>query len=111
MIPVREIADERGLDEEDVYELLEIFVDYTRTEDLAALQEAVDNGNAVVARQKAHSIKGAALNLKLTEISSLARTLESRCDALEDNPDSIQRVIVAIARALDEVSGFLQRRE
>lgn len=108
MIPVGEIAEERGIDEQDVYDILELFLDYTQTEDLVALQEAINHGNRPLARQKAHSIKGAALNLKLTEISSLARTVETRCDA--SDLESVQELIDAIAKGLDEVRGFLQHR-
>jgi len=83
MIMIKEIADERGIDEEDVLELLELFLEYTQAEDLAALREALREGNPEVAREKAHSIKGAALNLKLTEIASLAREIENKCDTAD----------------------------
>jgi HPt (histidine-containing phosphotransfer) domain-containing protein len=108
MIMIKEIAEERGIDEEDVYELLELFLEYTQTEDLAALREALHNRNHSVAREKAHSIKGAALNLKLTEIVSLAREIENKCDAAD--LAGVEDLLTAIAHQLRLVDDFLKQQ-
>lgn len=105
MIPIGEIADERGIDEEDVYEILELFLEYTQTEDLVALKAAVEQGNHALAREKAHSIKGAALNLKLEEIASLARNVETKCDA--SDVEGVQDLLDAITEQLQKVNDLL----
>jgi len=108
MIMIKEIAEERGIDEEDVYELLELFLDYTQTEDLAALREALHDGNCSLARERAHSIKGAALNLKLTEIVSVAREIEDKCDAAD--LAGVEDLLTAIAHQLRLVDDFLKQQ-
>lgn len=105
MIPIGEIADERGIDEEDVYEILELFLEYTQTEDLVALKAAVEQGNHALAREKAHSIKGAALNLKLEEIASLARNVEKKCDT--SDVEGVQDLLDAITEQLQKVNDLL----
>jgi HPt (histidine-containing phosphotransfer) domain-containing protein len=108
MIPINEIADERGIDEEDVYEILELFLDYTQTEDLVTLKAALEQGNHALARERAHSIKGAALNLKLVQIASLARDVEKKCDA--SDVEGIDDLLNAITQQLREVKDVLVRQ-
>ncbi|MDQ7785762.1 MAG: Hpt domain-containing protein [Desulfomonilaceae bacterium] len=108
MILIRQVAEERGIDEEDVYELLELFVEYTQSEDLEALREAIRVGNHVVARERAHSIKGAALNLKLSEIASLARNLEEKCGSAD--LEGAEDILAGIASELGVVRDFLEQK-
>ena len=80
MISIDQMAAEQGLDREDVIELLEDFLEYTQTEDLVGLQEAFARSEFDAVRERAHSIKGAALNLKLTDIADCAKKIEAACD-------------------------------
>ncbi len=107
MIMVKEIAEERGIDEEDVHELLALFLDYTKTEDLAPLRAALKIENHSVARDRAHSIKGAALNLKLTEIASLARDIEKKCDAAD--LEGVEDLVASITDQLHMIDDFLKQ--
>lgn len=107
MIVVKEIVEERGIDEEDVHELLALFIDYTRTEDLAPLREALRAGDYSVARDRAHSIKGAALNLKLTEIASLARKIEEKCDV--GDLEGVDELVASVADELQMIDAFLKQ--
>lgn len=81
MIPIDEIAREQGLDPEDVMELLADFLDYSEEQDLESLRDGIRKDDLTLARNAAHSIKGAALNLKLFEIAKIAQRIESMCDA------------------------------
>ncbi len=101
MISIDKIASEQGLDREDIIELLEDFLHYTETEDLVALQEALARGDREAMRDHAHSIKGAALNLKLSAIADCARQIETSCDAgdVEGIPGLVE-ALVAYVKAL-----------
>ena len=98
MITIEELAEELGIDREDVFEFVSVFLDYTENEDLPALLEGIKNRDAEVVRKRAHSIKGAALNLMLSEISSLAGQLEKNAavgnidDSLSIYTDILERM-------------------
>jgi HPt (histidine-containing phosphotransfer) domain-containing protein len=108
MISIDKMAEEQGLDREDVIELLEDFLDYTQAQDLVSLQEAFARGDSGAVRERAHSIKGAALNLKLSAIADCAKKIETTCDTgnLEGVHDLIQALVEhvkALPAELDEV--------
>ncbi len=81
MITIEELAEELGIDREDVAEFVLVFLDYTENEDLPALLEGINLKDPEVVRKRAHSIKGASLNLMLPEISSLSGQLEKKAAA------------------------------
>jgi HPt (histidine-containing phosphotransfer) domain-containing protein len=106
MIPLEEIAGERGLDPEDVIELLQDFLEYTEGEDLAALRAALASGDIPAGRRAAHSIKGAALNLQLTEIGVTARDIEDTCAS--GSFEGVPELVTKLAECMIEVRRFLQ---
>ncbi|MEI7449110.1 MAG: Hpt domain-containing protein [Desulfomonile sp.] len=106
MISFKDIAVERGLDEEDVIEFLNDFVDYTNSEDLPSLQEALDAGDHKTVRLKAHSIKGAALNLNLEDIASYAEKIEKKSAA--EDLKGVQELLEALTGEMKIVSDFLK---
>lgn len=69
------MARELGLDRHEFLELLGLFLKASR-DDLRHLETALDLGQPKTAAAYAHSLKGAALNLGLTEIAAQARNLE-----------------------------------
>ena len=72
----REILEELGGIPEEVYDdLVKEFLDQARTE-ISAIRESLKKGISDEAAQLAHSIKGAAANLRLEEISDLAKNIE-----------------------------------
>lgn len=81
MIRIEEIAREQGLDPEDVAELLADFLDYSESHDLESIRENLGGRNLPAVRNAAHSIKGAALNLKLQDTAHIALRLEAACDS------------------------------
>ena len=96
----KKLAERLGLDEEDIKELLELYMEVTAS-DLAELKEAIDAKDAQLAHAKAHSIKGGSGNLGLDkmyemakEIDDLARTncldgLESLVEILQETFNSL----------------------
>jgi HPt (histidine-containing phosphotransfer) domain-containing protein len=77
MIQLSKIAEERGIEEEDVIEFLTDFLEYSESEDLPGIREAIQSGDAAKLRQRSHSLKGAALNLGLTSLAAVAQKLET----------------------------------
>ncbi|MCD6273272.1 MAG: Hpt domain-containing protein [Deltaproteobacteria bacterium] len=72
-----DLVDNLGLDLEDVKELLELYVGATSS-DLKAMQEAIDNNDADIIHERAHSIKGASGNLGLTDFYELAKEIDDQ---------------------------------
>lgn len=60
-----------GLNEAEYVDLLQLFVD-TSAGDLAKLEQAAAKGDSDKAAAAAHSLKGAGLNMGLTEFAGLA---------------------------------------
>jgi len=103
---VAELARDIGLEEADYLELLDLFAQTTRS-DLATIAEAAASGDAEKAVGAAHSIKGAAANLGLGDISIEARTIEerSREGRLGDIGDAVRDLegsLAALIRSLKE---------
>jgi len=80
---VESAARNLGIGRDELLEVLEIFLEASAA-DLETLTEAVAAEDRPRAGAAAHSLKGAALNLGLTEVADLARTLEmaAKNDAL-----------------------------
>jgi HPt (histidine-containing phosphotransfer) domain-containing protein len=98
MITIEELEKELGIDREDVVEFVSVFLDYTENEDLPGLLDGINRGDALVVKRRAHSIKGAALNLMLPEVSSLAEEMEKK--AGEGNLDNSPALYASILDAM-----------
>ncbi len=72
-----ELAGKLGLDQEEYMELIELFVE-TGFSDLDQLQSAIEERDGESAGNAAHSVKGAASNLGLIEISEIAKEIEEK---------------------------------
>jgi len=105
MISVDEIALEQGLEPEDIIEFLHDFVAYTNGEELPALREAVTAGDFAGIKQRAHSIKGAALNLKLDQIASFARSIEEK--GASGTVDEVDSLMSELGEAVQELETWL----
>ena len=108
IIRIKEMAEERGIDEKEAYEFLNLFLDYTQNEDLPALCDALEAKDCLLARKRAHSIKGAALNLKLEEIACVAESLEHKCKAAD--LQGTGELLKALAECLTNLDDVLRRR-
>ena len=71
------LAGKLGLAQEEYLELIELFVE-TGFSGLAQLQSAIEGGDGEGAGNAAHSVKGAAGNLGLIEISEIAKEIEKK---------------------------------
>ena len=88
---IEALAESIGFEVEEYRQFLDILVSSTE-KDIAALQHALDSANADAAREAAHSIKGAAANLALTELSETARSIEdlARKNLLQEIPTHVR---------------------
>jgi HPt (histidine-containing phosphotransfer) domain-containing protein len=74
---VKALSDNIGIDEETYLEILGMF--YERTvEDMEGIRLALEEGKPDAAVRGAHSIKGAAANLGIEDISELAKEIEMK---------------------------------
>ena len=71
----KNLASRLGLDEDDVIELVELFVTTTLS-DIDKIKKGVREGNSQDAAAASHSIKGAAGNLGFDELYTLAKDME-----------------------------------
>ncbi len=103
MITIEELAKELDIDREDVIEFVSVFLDYTENEDLPALLDGINRKDALLVKRKAHSIKGAALNLMLPEISSLAEEIEKKAGQGNlDNSPALYASIVDVMKLVKQ---------
>jgi HPt (histidine-containing phosphotransfer) domain-containing protein len=100
------LAADIGLEEEEILELVELFFE-TSTSDLDRLKKAVDQNDVKTVAETAHSIKGAAANMRLHEIYEPARQIEK--DANEKILDGVMAHVALIDQELQKISTFLAR--
>lgn len=74
---IERLAENLGLDVEDINELMELYVK-TTSSDLEGLRAAISAGDAEEVSMRAHSIKGASGNLGLNEMYELAKEIDDR---------------------------------
>jgi two-component system sensor histidine kinase/response regulator len=104
-IPLEKRAAGLGLETDEYLELVEVFVDATRS-DLSQLQSAISAGDAQRVAAAAHSIKGAAASLGFDTTQHLAKKIEmnARKQILEgslQDVDGIDADIRAITQSLN----------
>jgi len=76
MIDIEKLAKELDFDIEDVYVLVELFVENAQVS-LANIEEAIEKGDTTTIQSEAHAIKGSAANLMLADIQDIAREMEN----------------------------------
>ena len=103
---IRQLAENLGLEEEEYLELIGLFIE-TGVSDLNKLQSAIEEGSEEKAVNAAHSIKGAAMNLGLTELSEIAKEIEekARNDRLERTAEPAR----LLQEKLDIIDDFVRR--
>jgi len=101
-----ELAKNLGLEEEEYLELIELFIE-TSMSDLNQLHSAIEEGSAEKAAKAAHSLKGAAINLGLIELSEIAKEIEEKAcnDQLEKTAEAAQ----ALQEKLDIIVDLVGR--
>lgn len=90
---IGELAGKLGLDEKEFLDLVEVFVEKSKS-DLSDLQSAFDKGDIEQVVEAAHSMKGAAGNLGFREIFEIANWIErdARQNIMEGAPKAVQLI-------------------
>ena len=93
------------MEEEEYMELIELFIETGRS-DLKKLQSTIKMANAEKAADIAHSLKGAAVNLGLTEFIEIAKAIEKT--ALDGQLDKTAQIALALGEKLDIFISFVR---
>ena len=94
--------------ESDLVEFVRLFMEVTAS-DLLHLEDGVRQGDAREVRELAHSIKGAAANLRLMDICEAAKRIEAL--AIERHLESIPEIVGMIKEKLDQLAQSLRGEE
>ena len=100
------LAADIGLDEEEMLELVELFFETSKS-DLERLIKAMAQNDVKTIAETAHSIKGAAGNMRFQEIYELARQIEK--NANENILDGVMANVASIDQELQKISTFIAR--
>ncbi|MCX8044637.1 MAG: Hpt domain-containing protein [Desulfobacterota bacterium] len=99
---LQELADRIGLEEQELREMLEIFL-RSGGHDLAALESALAAGDAQRAHEASHSLKGSAGSLGLDRIYQLAKAIDDKDrQGILDGLDTLVKELRAEYEALAE---------
>jgi histidine phosphotransfer protein HptB len=105
---LRTLASDLGMEKDEALELMELFWE-TSSSDLAELQAAIEEENGTRAAMSAHSIKGAAANLRLMEIYELASRTEK--DARENRLKETVWMVGAMREKLNQIAERLKQTD
>ena len=97
---INAIADNLGLEIEDIKELLDLYVKTTSAE-LKELKAALASNNAEKVHKNSHSIKGSSGNLGLTDLFELARKIDDR--ARENILDGIEPIVNEFSKTFEKL--------
>ena len=103
---LKTLAKNSELEEDEFLELVYLFLS-TSSSDLNKLQAAIEKGNAQNVAGLAHSVKGAAVTLGLTEIFEYAKKLETNAQA--NNLKGATRLVGSIQEELDRIAKGLNK--
>jgi histidine phosphotransfer protein HptB len=100
----QELADNLGLEVDEYRELVELFVD-TGSTDFHKIKEALEQRDADLVMRSAHTIKGAAGNLGLMEVSETAKIIE---DTARDNKlDELVPAVRVLETQIEAIETFI----
>ncbi len=102
----RELAEDLGLEEDEFLELLELFIE-TSMSDLNKLQFAIKEENAEGTVSAAHSLRGAAGNLGLTEFREAVREIEEK--VINDRLEGIAGTVQVLEKKLGLIAEAVTR--
>jgi|SRR3989304_8538363 len=103
---IKKLAENIGIKEQDYLEILDLFV-RTTSSDLNRLQAAMKEGAIQKVIERAHSIKGAAINMCLMEISEKAKEIEinARNHRLDGAIEAIRHIKERMNQITQSING------
>lgn len=100
----KELGANLGLEEDEYRELIELFVT-TGSADFQNIQSALTNSDADQVMRSAHTIKGAAGNLGLIEVSDVAKIIED--NAGNNQLDGLESAVADLQKHFEEIDAFV----
>jgi HPt (histidine-containing phosphotransfer) domain-containing protein len=104
---LKSLAKNLELDEDEFLELVSLFLK-TSSSDLNKLQTAIEKGDGQKMAELAHSVKGAAVTLGLTEIFENVKKLET--DVKANDLDGAARWVRSIRQEFDRMTKGLNKK-
>lgn len=102
----KEMGAHLGLEEDEYRELIELFV-MSGGSDFDSLQTALAAGDAETVMRRAHTIKGAAGNLGLKDVSAVAKVIEDR--AMKNNLSNLDQTVQMLKSQFEIIQSFVNR--
>lgn len=100
----KELADNLGLEIDEYRELIELFVD-TGAADFKRIQEGMSASDSEQVMRSAHTIKGAAGNLGLFNVSETAGLIEQQ--ATDKHLDGLGATIAELKTQFEAIEAFV----
>jgi HPt (histidine-containing phosphotransfer) domain-containing protein len=100
----KKFADNLGLEEDEYRELVELFIE-TGAADFEKIESGLANRDADQVMRSAHTIKGAAGNLGLTQISDLAKLIEQHADS--NTLDGLDQAVSTLRCQFESITAFV----
>ena len=100
----QELADNLGLEVDEYRELIELFID-TGAADFQKIQDGMASSDSEQVMRSAHTIKGAAGNLGLMDVSETARIIEE--NATNNQLDSLGNTIDTLKAQFEAIEAFV----
>jgi HPt (histidine-containing phosphotransfer) domain-containing protein len=104
---LKAMADELELEEHEYIELIHLFIETSAT-DVEILKSALANGDAENAANAAHSIKGAAGNLRFNDLYETAKKMEMA--ARDGNLEHVSGDFVILIKELTSIETLTEGR-
>lgn len=101
----KELGENLGLELSEFRELVELFL-VTAKNDLQKIHDGYQAGDSKAVAGSAHSLKGASGNLGFSELSMLARQVETK--GMEEELSALDEVIEDIRHQIDSISANLE---
>lgn len=101
---LKTLAERVDLEEADYQEMIDLFL-RTTSQHLLQLETAVEAGDAKKVVESAHSIKGSAASLGLTDISGVARGMEANARA--NNLNGAERAVRTIKVEMGRIAELM----
>ena len=102
---LQELAANLGLEEDEYKELIELFVD-TGMADFRKMESAMADKDTDQVMRSAHTIKGAAGNLGLIDVSETAKIIEQQADS--DQMDNLVRTVETLKTQFETIQTMVQ---
>ena len=102
----QELAENLGLEVDEYRELIELFID-TGSADFQKIRDGMANSDSDQVMRSAHTIKGAAGNLGLADVSETAKIIEE--NAINNQLDGLGEILNTLKAQFEAIDTFVNQ--